>query len=161
MPAIRECQSCGAKSAKSPEESGIIYGPEALIIRLNYFEVHDGVGKRPSQLRFKYGLWLDLSQFQTPDYRRKRKTLRYRLSSVLFHAGKIDRTGHFLGIHTSPLGIRAVNDHQINAASVRDMLMTEVDQEAALRLWNMGPKECILPEDNTCQPGVCTYTKFW
>lgn len=138
--AILTCPGCGVKKARCPVEYGVISSPEALIIKLDYFEIRKGLGYKPSQLRVKYGLWLDLSRFQSPDHRRKRKSFRYRLSSVLFHAGRHNKTGHWLGIHSGPTGIFAVSDHDVSTASIRDMLTTAIDEEAAFRLWKVDSK---------------------
>jgi hypothetical protein len=54
--AIKGRKECGVKKAKYPEKSAIISSPEALIVRLNYFEVFNNIGTRPSRLAFKYGL---------------------------------------------------------------------------------------------------------
>jgi hypothetical protein len=66
--------------------------------------------------------------------------MKYRHSSVLFHSGPDNSQGHHLGVHTAPNGIWAINDMLSRKASIRDMLTTEIDQEAALRLWNVRPE---------------------
>lgn len=127
--ATKTCETCEVRKALSPYRTAIISTPEVLILRLEYFG--NGMNK-PYKLGFKYGLWLDLSEFQTSLYRRKRKSMKYRLSSVLFHCGPNSGDGYYVGIHIAPTGIWAVSD-----TSVRDMLTTENGGEAAKRLWNI------------------------
>jgi len=135
--AIPTCSTCGVKKAKCPKTLNIISSPDALIIKLNYFEMRNGLGYRPEHLNVKYGLWLDLSRYQSPEHWRKRRSFHYRLSSVLFHGGRHAKTGHWLGIHSASNGIWAVSDTNVNKATIRDMLTIEINEEAAFRLWNV------------------------
>lgn len=68
--ATKGCEICGVKKALSPYQTAIISTPEVLILRLEYF---GNDLRKPSKLLFRYGLWLDLSEFQTSMHRRKRK----------------------------------------------------------------------------------------
>ncbi|KAE9965460.1 hypothetical protein BLS_007631 [Venturia inaequalis] len=134
MATAKTCTTCGVRKALSLTKTAIISAPEVLIIRLQYFTKSL---YKPSKLGFKYGLWLDLSEFQTPRYRRKRKSMKYRLSSVLFHSGPASTAGHYVGIHAGPTGIWAVSDTSVRRASMRDMLATENGGEAGSRLWSL------------------------
>lgn len=131
--ATKTCATCGVKGL-APTQTAIISTPEVLIVRLDYF---GNQMDKPHKLGFKYGLWLDLSEFQPSLHRRKRKSMKYRLSSVLFHCGSDSSAGHYVGIHVAPTGIWAVSDTSVRRASIRDLLATENGGEAAIRLWNI------------------------
>ncbi|QDS76707.1 hypothetical protein FKW77_000866 [Venturia effusa] len=132
--ATKTCEKCGVRKALSPYRAAFISTPEVLIIRLEYFSNNI---QKPHQLLFKYSLWLDISEFQTPLHRRRRKSMKYRLSSVLFHCGPSSAAGHYVGIHVAPTGIWAVNGTSVKPASVNDMLTTENGGKAAERLWDI------------------------
>ncbi len=140
-----KCDKCHVKSVM-PRVVTIEAAPEVLILQFKRFQhkkiVHKRLGFRGYELTklnsdVHFDMWLDLSKYQTNPAHREAGSLRYKLSSVVYHSGN-GEGGHYMARVTSPMGVQLVNDLTVTKETLASL---------------------VQPHHGTLTPYVLVYTK--
>lgn len=123
-----KCDKCHFKSSM-PRIMTIEAAPEVLIVQFKRFQTEmvmrrgrvTGTVIRKLESNVHFDVWLDLSKYQTDPAHREAGSLRYKLSSVVYHEGGKDG-GHYVARVTGPLGVRYVNDNSVERATLSSLI---------------------------------------
>jgi ubiquitin C-terminal hydrolase len=117
----KACSKYQRPNFKNKVIQKIVAAPEVLMIQLKCF---GSKGKRTFKANpnINYGLWLDLNEHASKELLKEEGSLRYKLSSVIFHQGSSLEAGHYVGTFVGPTGIYSISDDIVQRSSVSALL---------------------------------------
>ncbi|OMP85358.1 Ubiquitin carboxyl-terminal hydrolase 36 [Diplodia seriata] len=120
LPPTIVCEQCRKKG--HDRKQVVVDGPEILMVQLVRF-AFDAYG-RQSKIKdpVQFPLYLDLSEYFDDKKLQRPGTQRYKLTSVLQHAGSIG-SGHYTAKVVSPKGIQDISDEHVEApGAIKELL---------------------------------------